>query len=134
MQSARGSPLVEAAPWHARAGRAAAEPDAGQQQSTHFEEPVEEAQGWRLHRCSRSISNTGYMGVYRRSDGRFEARGTVLHGGHKGKRLGTFGTAVEAAVAFARAAAEAQQCTWAQCQRCEKWRRLQVAEEDLPEQ
>ena len=30
--------------------------------------------------------------------------------------------------------AEELACTWVQCERCEKWRRLQMAEEDLPEE
>ena len=61
-----------------------------------------EAQGVRLHLSSSS--STGYKCVKERSTGRFEAKHSV---GGKKVYLGTFGTAVEAAVAYARAAGEA---------------------------
>ena len=58
---------------------------------------VAEAEGLRLHLSSNS---TGYRGVYK-VNGRFQA---VQMGGKK-VSLGCFGTAVEAAVAYARAQA-----------------------------
>ena len=67
---------------------------------------------------------------------RFEA--TILLRQRKRHDLGLFDTAVQAAVAYAKKTDDedpaAQQCTWAQCDRCQRWRRLQVREEDLPEQ
>ncbi|EOD24108.1 hypothetical protein EMIHUDRAFT_123650 [Emiliania huxleyi CCMP1516] len=59
---------------------------------------VAEAEGLRLHLSSNS---TGYRGVYK-VNGRFQA---VQMGGKK-VSLGCFGTAVEAAVAYARAVGE----------------------------
>ena len=60
---------------------------------------VDEAEGWRLH-LSR-ISPTGYTGVSRKRD-RFQAR-------FRGHSLGVFDRAVEAAVAYARAAQEQEE-------------------------
>ena len=61
---------------------------------------VDEAEGFRLH--TSAYSSTGYLGVYVLRNGRFKAvRGA--------KHLGTFVTAVEAAVAFAKAAAESDE-------------------------
>ena len=48
------------------------------------------------------------------------------------KKLSDAEKAKYAATAAKGAAKNA--CTWAQCERCAKWRRLQVREEDLPEQ
>ena len=61
-----------------------------------------EAEGLRLHLSSSSSS--GYKGVNKQASGRFEAKHRV---GGKVVYLGTFGTAVEAAVAYARAFGEA---------------------------
>ncbi|EOD31629.1 Hypothetical protein EMIHUDRAFT_231600 [Emiliania huxleyi CCMP1516] len=75
-------------------GKAASEP-----QGAAF---ATEAEGLRLHLSSSS--NTGYQGVYNLASGRFEAKrkvdGRTVH-------LGYFATAVEAAVAYARAMSEA---------------------------
>ena len=62
---------------------------------------VREAEGLRLHLSHSSTSSTGYRGVYKHH-GRFRAR---LWRGGKEEQLGSFDTAVEAAVAYARAAA-----------------------------
>ena len=61
-----------------------------------------EAEGLRLHLSSSG--STGYKGVSRRPTGRFEA-----HRSDEGKKihLGSFDTAVEGAVAYARAVGEA---------------------------
>ncbi|EOD16372.1 hypothetical protein EMIHUDRAFT_451545 [Emiliania huxleyi CCMP1516] len=59
---------------------------------------VAEAEGLRLHLSS--ISSTGYRGVSHPSSGRFQARHNL---GGKDVSLGCFGSAVEAAVAYARA-------------------------------
>ena len=64
------------------------------------EAPVAVAEGLRLHLCSNS---TGYKGVYEQS-GRFQAKHRV---GGRLVDIGYFGTAVEAAVAYARAVGEA---------------------------
>ena len=61
-----------------------------------------EAEGLRLHLSSAAA--TGYKGVIEYASGRFQAR-RKANGFYKG--LGTFGTAVEAAVAYARAVEEA---------------------------
>ncbi|EOD39800.1 hypothetical protein EMIHUDRAFT_223336 [Emiliania huxleyi CCMP1516] len=64
-----------------------------------------EAEGLRLHLSSRS--NAGYSGVCKhRPSGRFEARRKV---DGKDVYIGSFGTAVEAAVAYARAVGELQE-------------------------
>ncbi|EOD23504.1 hypothetical protein EMIHUDRAFT_123683, partial [Emiliania huxleyi CCMP1516] len=111
-----------------------------------------EAEGLRLHLSSRS-NNTGYKGVYK--DGsRFKARDRV--DGRRGRvdgktvSLGTFDTAVEAAVAYAWGVGQAPvqgsaaagsealdsdegegegeegeaRCLWVACDRCDRWRRL----------
>ena len=57
-----------------------------------------EAEGFALHMSDRS--GTGYRGVKTTTSGKFEARY-----GNKSEHLGTFDTAVEAAVAYARYAA-----------------------------
>ena len=61
---------------------------------------VEEAEGLRLHLSSRN--STGYVGVYvdGRRDGRFRV---ILTLDSKQQTVGIFGTAVEGAVAYARA-------------------------------
>ena len=64
---------------------------------------VEEVDGLRLHLSSES--NTGYTGVYQRGPtGRFY---TLWSGGRSGRTLGlgTYGSAREAATAYARHAA-----------------------------
>ena len=58
-----------------------------------------EAEGLRLHLSSNSI--TGYKGVFNQASGRFIAT-------RKHKYLGAFDTAVEAAVAYARAVGQAE--------------------------
>ena len=63
-----------------------------------------EAEGLRLHLSSSSSS--GYKGVCRKSSGRFQAAVQRVAGGRP-VVLGSFDTAVEAAVAYARAAGEA---------------------------
>lgn len=63
---------------------------------------VKEAQGIRLQ---LSLSSTGYKGVHFTKSRRFEAR---IHHKYNVKYLGTFDTAVQAAVAYARAMAEAK--------------------------
>ncbi|EOD03821.1 hypothetical protein EMIHUDRAFT_372674 [Emiliania huxleyi CCMP1516] len=67
--------------------------------------PAEEAEGLRLHLSSSNV--TGYRGVHEH-EGRFQAQrvadGRQVH-------LGTFDTAVEAAVAYARAGGEAPAAT-----------------------
>merc|ERR1711938_483891 len=66
------------------------------------EAPVAEAEGLRLHLSSAAA--TGYKGVLKRASGRLPY--SVRYGGTK-VCLGNFGTAVEAAVAYARAVEEA---------------------------
>ena len=66
------------------------------------EAPVAEAEGFPLHLSRSSLS--GYTGVCKRASGRFEARRRV---GGTSVNLGAFDTAVEAAVAYARAAGQA---------------------------
>ena len=63
---------------------------------------VTEVDGIRLHLSSKCTS--GYMGVYLRSSGRYEVK--IWLGGKGGKwhQLGTYDTAVEGALAYARAA------------------------------
>ncbi|EOD22356.1 hypothetical protein EMIHUDRAFT_116813 [Emiliania huxleyi CCMP1516] len=68
------------------------------------EEVATEAEGLRLHLSSSSA--TGYKGVYRQASGRFEAQHSV--GKKRMVSLGNFDTAVEAAVAYARAVGEYQ--------------------------
>ncbi|EOD39995.1 hypothetical protein EMIHUDRAFT_223217 [Emiliania huxleyi CCMP1516] len=63
-----------------------------------------EAEGLRLQLCSSS--GTGYKGVRKRASGRFQAEHKV-DGGRR-VSLGTFATAVEAAVAYTRAVGEAE--------------------------
>ena len=63
---------------------------------------VAEAEGLQLHLSSSSSS--GYKGVVKRVSGRFEAQRKV---GGRAVSLGTFDSAVEAAVAYARAVAAA---------------------------
>ncbi|EOD36411.1 hypothetical protein EMIHUDRAFT_110258 [Emiliania huxleyi CCMP1516] len=67
---------------------------------------VAEAEGLRLHLCGTGVrhSGTGYKGVTQAAYGRFRAQR------YEGKRciyIGLYGTAVEAAVAFARVVGEA---------------------------
>ena len=62
-----------------------------------------EAEGLRLHLSSSS--STGYKGVYEHASGRFKAQHRA---GERMVYLGSFATAVEAAVAYARAAGEYQ--------------------------
>ncbi|EOD17984.1 hypothetical protein EMIHUDRAFT_195991 [Emiliania huxleyi CCMP1516] len=81
------------------AGRAA---PAGSEATSSREALVAEAEGLRLHLSSSN--NTGYRGVHEYS-GRFQARHSLAG---KEACLGTFGTAVEAAVAYARAVGEYQ--------------------------
>ena len=71
-------------------------------------EVVEEAEGLRLHLSSSS--GTGYRNVARKPSGRFGSQ-IYRHGKHHS--LGVFDTAVEAAVAYARAAA-AERAPWDQ--------------------
>ena len=67
-----------------------------------------EAEGLRLHLSSNNT--TGYKGVFRQSKShRFEAKRRV---GKSRVALGTFDTAVEAAVAYARAAAAPADSSW----------------------
>ena len=68
-------------------------------------EAVPEAEGLRLHLSSSNA--TGYMGVYTATawGGRFQAS-RCYNGGRQ--VIGNFATAVEAAVAYARAAGEYQ--------------------------
>jgi len=77
---------------------------AGAQAEEVGEAPVAEAEGLRLHLSSSS--STGYAGVSKttRCTGRFHARHKV-----GGRSLGSFGSAVEAAVAYARAVGEADE-------------------------
>ncbi|EOD18258.1 hypothetical protein EMIHUDRAFT_349937, partial [Emiliania huxleyi CCMP1516] len=63
---------------------------------------VAEAEGVRLHLSSSN--STGYKCVYKRPSGRFLA--VKVHGGDGNVSLGTFGTPVDAAVAYARAVGE----------------------------
>ena len=82
-------------------------------------DPVAEAEGLRLHLSIRGKRNpTGYKGVRRVYSGAFEAK-RCLPGRGKGKpsrqvSLGHFGSAVEAAVAYARAVGEAAVATTAE--------------------
>jgi len=62
-----------------------------------------EAEGLRLHVLTSSA--TGYKGVRKQASGRFRAEHSAGHG--KQNSLGIFDTAVEAAVAYARAVGEA---------------------------
>ncbi|EOD31694.1 hypothetical protein EMIHUDRAFT_468124 [Emiliania huxleyi CCMP1516] len=62
-----------------------------------------EAEGLRLHLSSSS--STGYKGVYEHHSGRFEVRGARHMANGRQVALGFFDTAVEAAVAYARAQA-----------------------------
>ena len=65
---------------------------------------VAEVEGWgQLHLSSRST--TGYKGVWRQASGRFTAQ---LSRNDCHECLGTYNTALEVAVAYARAAAEAK--------------------------
>jgi len=71
------------------------------------EAPVAEAEGMRLHLSSSS--STGYKGVYkgdRGNSGRFRAQTYRSGPGGENCHLGFFDTAVEAAVAYARAVME----------------------------
>ena len=82
-------------------------------------DPVAEAEGLRLHLSIRGKRNpTGYKGVRRVYSGAFEAK-RCLRGRGKGSQsrqvsLGHFGSAVEAAVAYARAVGEAAVATTAE--------------------
>ena len=62
---------------------------------------VNEAEGYKLFLSAKTA--TGYMGVFKQSSGRFIARRMA---GGKDVCIGTFDTAVEAAVAFAKHAAK----------------------------
>ncbi|EOD34363.1 hypothetical protein EMIHUDRAFT_202126 [Emiliania huxleyi CCMP1516] len=68
-----------------------------------METPVAEADGVLLHLSGKST--TGYAGVSKLATGRFRAQHYV---GGKQVRLGHFGTAVQAAVAYARAVGHAR--------------------------
>ena len=107
---------------------------------------VAEAEGLRLHVSSRSNNTTGYTGVVKHGS-RFKAQDRR---DGKAVSLGTFDTAVEAAVAYARAVGQAPaqgsaaagsealdsdegegedeegeaRCLWVACDRCDRWRRL----------
>ena len=76
-------------------------------QLDHGEDRVTEAEGLKLHIAEQARGNgvpnpTGYVGVYAKSNGRFEAKFQRAGGKiRKNKALGTFATAVEAAVAYA---------------------------------
>ena len=72
----------------------------------HYQPPAvaTEAEGLRLQLSSSS--GTGYRGVRKRASGRFQAEHKV-DGGRR-VSLGTFATAVEAAVAYTRAVGEAE--------------------------
>ncbi|EOD21073.1 hypothetical protein EMIHUDRAFT_101766 [Emiliania huxleyi CCMP1516] len=85
----------------ATAGMAA---PAGSEATSSQEAPVAEAESLRLHPSSCS-SSTGYKGVFKQASGRFLAERRL-----DGRRvsLGTFDSAVEAAVAYARAVGEYQ--------------------------
>jgi len=90
---------VEAAVAYARAVGAYQPPTAAT--AGYLAALVEEAEGLRLHLSSSS--STGYKGVYEHS-GRFVAQDRR---GGRNASLGTFDTAVEAAVAYARAVGQA---------------------------
>ena len=62
---------------------------------------VVEAEGYKLHLATRSNNKTGYKGV-KEQNGRFYAERWI---DGKQVHLGTYDTAVEAAVAYARHAA-----------------------------
>ena len=98
-----GSPAAVAARSPGSANPAAAAPTPAAQPPLGL---ATEAAGMRLHLSSSSA--TGYKGV-RRDGGRFQAN---ICGGGQADYLGAFDTAVEAAVAYARAveAAGAQSC------------------------
>mmetsp|Transcript_35410 Transcript_35410/g.113825 ORF Transcript_35410/g.113825 Transcript_35410/m.113825 type:complete len:314 (-) Transcript_35410:106-1047(-) len=64
------------------------------------------AEGLRLH--VSSSSNTGYKGVYAHPSGRYEASRNKTRGGRRKVYIGLFRTAVEAAVAYARAVEAAE--------------------------
>ena len=64
---------------------------------------MKEAEGYKLFLANRSNSTTGYMGVHEH-DGRFRASRKV---DGKNVHIGMYDTAVEAAVAYAKHAAEA---------------------------
>ena len=72
------------------------------EEEMEVEAPAAEAEGLRLHLSSNS---TGYRGVFKQSSGRFHARRRV---DGRNVSVGTFDTAVEAAVAYARAVGEYQ--------------------------
>ena len=83
----------------------------GEVAAQYDEEQVTEVDGLRLHLAEESgyqKSNTGYLGVHRRERGfKTPARFCAWYhcrgkGGKVSKHLGTFGTAVEAAVAYAK--------------------------------
>ena len=72
-----------------------------------------EAHGWKLHLSSRS--RTGYRGVYRKAEDRYQAECSA---DGKNKHLGHFPTAVDAAVAYAKHMAgrgASRSCSWVQC-------------------
>jgi len=102
---------VEAAVAYALAvGEAAAEEgdeEEGGEGEQESEGPVTEAEGLRLHLSSRSSS--GYKGVRQATNSdRFEARYTNSGTRSTNRYLGNFDSAVEAAVAYARAIGEAE--------------------------
>jgi len=111
-QLGRFSSAVEAAVAYARAQARAADGNAAQSKSAAQPAPteeqaevVEEAEGLRLHLSSRTAS--GYKGVYFCNSLSHHMRPwkADLWGKGKPQHLGFFSSAVEAAVAYARAAA-----------------------------
>jgi len=84
-------------------GRRDGEEPATEAAATELETSVAEADGVLLHLSGKS--KTGYLGVSKLATGRFRAQHYV---GGKQVRLGHFGTAVQAAVAYARAVGHAR--------------------------
>ena len=60
---------------------------------------VTEAEGYKLHLAKRSSNTTGYEGVCKQDRGRYKAQ---VRSGGRTVHIGTYSTAVEAAVGYAR--------------------------------
>ena len=111
---------------------------------------VREAEGLQLHLSARS--STGYRGVsYDARKTGLQAKAYLAKTGKARVYLGSFATAVEAAVCFARYMQQKQvkedmaepttdgkprqPMTWAQCELCDKWRKLpNLTEDELPDE
>ena len=101
--SAKGATTTEPAHHSTRSQAGGSQASGTATADSGGKEVQEEAEGWQLHLSSGS--NSGYKGVLRKQNGRFETK-IQLDG--KKQYLGCFDTVLEAAVAYARAAAGAE--------------------------